>query len=116
MKRLLILILATLSFSMSFSILAQDLTQENLNGKWKVLPESAEYADLGGDFWIFESGKYRVTSAGKSIGRPDAFRIEGNKIIYGQKPWEAIIKVLSISKDKMQVNTSGIIQNLERVK
>ena len=112
MKRLLILILVTLSFS----TFAQDLTQENLNGKWKVLPESAEYADLGEDIWIFESGKYRVTSSGKSIGRPDAFRIEDNKIIYGQKPWEAVIKVLPISKDKMQVSTSGIIQNLEKVK
>lgn len=97
-------------------VFAQDITMDKINGTWKVIDEMAEKEDLGDDLWIFESGKYRVVSSGKSVGLPDNFRIEGSTIFFGKAPWEGKISVLALTKDKMKVNTYGIIQYLERVK
>lgn len=108
-------LLTVLILAISITALADDVTPESISGKWKVVPDTPEDASMGEDHWVFESGKYQVMSSGRNIGIADPFRIEGSKIIYGTKPWEATITVLSLSNDKMQVDTIGIIQNLEKV-
>lgn len=115
MKILLLLVIIFISVSSQAS---KEVTEEELNGKWLIVLSGGinpQDFDLGDDYWVFKNHQLQVETSGKALP-PDPYKIDGSNIVYGTKPYEVTIKVISISDSKLEVNTRGIMQTLEKVK
>lgn len=95
---------------------SKGLSQSALQGKWRVIEamgieiDEEMIAEMGEDIWTFKRNKYSVTSAGRTLGKPETFSIKGNSIVLSQFK----IEVLEFNGKTMVVDTLGIEQVLER--
>ena len=93
------------------------LTTEQLLGKWLIIMAgdiNTRELDLGDDYWIFTKNQFQVESSGRSF-KPDPYKIDGSNIIYGTKPYEVVLEVISITETELKIKFSGAIHLLEKV-
>lgn len=93
------------------------LTKDDLAGKWLIVMSggiSPQEFELGDDYWIFKKDQFQVETSGKALS-PDPYKLDGSKIVYGTKPYEVTIDVISISESKLEVKTGATVQILEKV-
>lgn len=84
------------------------LTKESIQGKWAVTLSPNDKPE--GDYWIFKGNQWTVMSGSHSL-RPDAFRIQDNRIQFDSYS----INVLAFDGSTMTVKTQGITQYLTKV-
>ncbi|WP_281649243.1 hypothetical protein, partial [Parendozoicomonas sp. Alg238-R29] len=111
MKKLFISIILT---AVSTSVLAQELNNEFLQGKWLIIKSGDYFTEdlgVGEDIWEFKNNTWTVNTSGKAL-HPEEFVIEGNILIIGNYQ----IKVVDHNSNMLLVDTSGIKQQLERIK
>lgn len=92
---------------------AADPTADHLQGKWRIIDDyglSEEMGDLGEDLWVFEGDQVTVISGDHAFS-PDKFRLDNDVLYMG----DFGVKILEFSPSRMKVNTSGIVQNLEKM-
>ncbi|BES73191.1 hypothetical protein RE428_42090 [Marinobacter nanhaiticus D15-8W] len=109
-KTLLPLLLAT---ALASTVHAAGPTADQLQGKWRIIDDyglSEEMGDLGEDLWVFEESQVTVVSGGHAFS-PDRFRLDNDVLYMG----DFGVKILEFSPSRMKVDTSGIVQNLEKV-
>lgn len=66
--------------------------------------------DLGADPWVFEGSQVSVVSGGHAFS-PNKFRLDNDVLYMG----DFGVKIPELSPSRMKVDTSGIVQNLEKV-
>lgn len=104
-----------LLFATALSSIAHgaDPTTGQLQGKWRIIDDyglSEEMGDLGEDLWVFEGDQVTVISGDHAFS-PDKFRLENDVLYMG----DFGVKILEFSPSRMKVDTSGIVQNLEKM-
>ncbi|MET1080981.1 MAG: hypothetical protein ABWY06_23450 [Pseudomonas sp.] len=81
---------------------AQDVTQDNLQGKWVII--STNGADDGGreDGWTFAGNQWIVWSGGRDM-QPDPYTLEENVVDLGYSK----LRVLEKTPSRMKVSIEG---------
>ncbi|WP_317930093.1 DUF4124 domain-containing protein [Halioxenophilus sp. WMMB6] len=88
------------------------LSSDSLQGSWLITQVgglSADEMGVGEDVWEFNGNQWTVISSGHRLS-PDPFTVEGDVIDLGYSK----IRVLEFTGYSMKVNTSGLVQTLEK--
>lgn len=87
---------------------AVDLTQDTLQGSWRVT-EFAGEANADQDYWEFDGDRFTQSLGGQRLS-PDAFEVDGNLIDLGY----ARIEVTEFKGDHMTARMAGFEYVLEK--